>query len=131
MFHYGRARFTDEEFDAQGIDAEQRHLLEYMANQEVGHATVIGNMLQGQGAKMCKYRYDFETVQEFIQFSAVRLSSCVCVYPSFPLAYALVLFNRSLLDGVNLVFMDFCRPSTLDLPLSCFCNPSPSKLVNK
>lgn len=129
MFHYGRARFTDEEFDAQGIDAEQRHLLEYMANQEVGHATVIGNMLQGQGAKMCKYRYDFETVQEFIQFSAVRrLSLCV------PILFPLLTFgtlNRSLLDGVNPEFMDFCRPSTLDLPLSCFCNPSPSKLVNK
>jgi hypothetical protein len=89
LFHYGLARFSPEEFEAQGIDAEQQHLIEFMANQEgesderepcsqmltfliaVGHSTLLTNILQGAGAKQCKYRYNFETVQEFIQFCAV------------------------------------------------------------
>jgi hypothetical protein len=28
LFHYGLARFSDEEFEAHGINAEQRHLIE-------------------------------------------------------------------------------------------------------
>jgi hypothetical protein len=37
----------------------------------VGHSTLLTNILQGRGAKQCKYRYNFETVQEFVQFCAV------------------------------------------------------------
>jgi len=38
-----------------------------MANQEVGHATLLSNILQGMGAKQCQYRYDFADVPSFIQ----------------------------------------------------------------
>lgn len=34
LFHYALARFSPEEFEAAGIDAEQQHLIEYMGNQE-------------------------------------------------------------------------------------------------
>lgn len=37
----------------------------------VGHSTLLSNILQGRGAKQCKYRYNFETVQEFVQFCAI------------------------------------------------------------
>jgi hypothetical protein len=68
-FHYALAKFSIEEWEAAGITAEDRYLIEYMADQEVGHATVIQNMLQGQGAQPCNYTYPFETVREFIDFS--------------------------------------------------------------
>jgi hypothetical protein len=42
-----------------------------MANQEVGHSTLLSNILQGAGAKQCTYAYDFQSVPEFIQFCAV------------------------------------------------------------
>lgn len=68
LFHYGLARFSDQEFDEAGINAEGRFLIQYMADQEVGHATVIQNILQGRGARPCTYRYNFNTVREFIDF---------------------------------------------------------------
>jgi len=37
--------FSDEEFEASGITAADRFLLEFMADQEVGHATLISHML--------------------------------------------------------------------------------------
>ena len=69
LFHYGLAKFSDDEFDEAGIDAEQRYLLQFMAEQEVGHATLIQTLLQGNGAKQCNYTYPFNTVREFIDFS--------------------------------------------------------------
>ena len=39
-----------------------------MAEQEVGHATLISNILQGRGAKQCQYQYPFATVREFVDF---------------------------------------------------------------
>ncbi|KAL4914806.1 hypothetical protein BDW62DRAFT_219885 [Aspergillus aurantiobrunneus] len=38
LFHDGLARFTDEEFTAAGLVPEARSLIEFMANQETGHA---------------------------------------------------------------------------------------------
>jgi hypothetical protein len=45
LFHHGLAQFSVEEFEAAGIDAEDRFLIEFMADQEVGHATMITNIL--------------------------------------------------------------------------------------
>ncbi|KAM5342170.1 hypothetical protein ACJ41O_015201 [Fusarium nematophilum] len=45
------------EFDAYGIGAEDRYLIEYMAEQEVGHATVITNMLGAKAPRQCTYDY--------------------------------------------------------------------------
>ncbi|KAH6913461.1 Rds1 protein [Coprinopsis sp. MPI-PUGE-AT-0042] len=61
LFHYdGLARFSDEEFEEVGIGAEERFLLQHMADQEVGH-----------GARPCTYQYPISTVREFLQFSQV------------------------------------------------------------
>jgi hypothetical protein len=74
LFHYGLARFSVEEFEAQGINAEQRSLIQFMADQEVGHAAMLTNILtgspQGSPAKQCTYKYDFNTVSEWIEFCA-------------------------------------------------------------
>ncbi|KAJ7290166.1 Rds1 protein [Mycena rebaudengoi] len=68
LFHYGLARFSEEEFDAAGINAEDRFLIEFMADQEVGHATMLTNILGPTAAKPCNYTYDFNTVREFVDF---------------------------------------------------------------
>lgn len=69
LFHWGLATFSDEEFDAYGINAEDRHLIEHMADQEVGHATVVSNMLGPQAPKQCTYNYPVSNVAEFIDFN--------------------------------------------------------------
>jgi len=45
LFHYGLAKFSVEEFEAAGLYAEDRFLIEFMADQEVGHATLLSNIL--------------------------------------------------------------------------------------
>lgn len=37
--------FSDAEFEAAGLGAHDRFLIEFMADQEVGHATLISNIL--------------------------------------------------------------------------------------
>ncbi|KZT72231.1 hypothetical protein DAEQUDRAFT_736363 [Daedalea quercina L-15889] len=72
LFHHGLAQFSAEEFQAEGLNADDTFLIEYMADQEVGHATAIANMLGPKNAsKSCEYSYPFETVREFLQFSEV------------------------------------------------------------
>lgn len=44
LFHWGLATFSVEDFEAAGLTAEDRFLLQYMANQEVGHATLLTNV---------------------------------------------------------------------------------------
>lgn len=69
LFHWGLATFSDEEFEAYGINAENRYLIQFMAEQEVGHATVITNMLGPQAPKQCTYNYPVTNVREFIDFN--------------------------------------------------------------
>jgi hypothetical protein len=71
LFHYGLARFSAEEFDAAGINAADRFLIEFMADQEVGHATLLNNILQTRGAKQCEYRYNFNDIKGWIETCAL------------------------------------------------------------
>lgn len=57
LFHDGLARFTDEEFIAAGLGPEARSLIEFMADQESGHATLLTNMLGSAAPKECKYNF--------------------------------------------------------------------------
>ncbi|PKS05928.1 hypothetical protein jhhlp_007761 [Lomentospora prolificans] len=69
LFHWGLTQFSDEEFEAAGITAEDRFLLQHMADQEIGHATVITNMLGPQAPRQCTYNYPVSSVQEYFDFS--------------------------------------------------------------
>jgi len=40
-----------------------------MANQEIGHATVLTNMLGPQAPKQCNYNYPVSKVREYINFN--------------------------------------------------------------
>ncbi|KAF9552296.1 Rds1 protein [Agrocybe pediades] len=69
LFHHGLAKFSVEEFEAAGLNAEDRYLIQFMAEQEVGHAMLLTNILGPErAAKQCTYRYPFETVREFVDF---------------------------------------------------------------
>lgn len=68
LFHDGLARFSDDEFKAAGLDPEVRSLIQFMANQEVGHATLLSNMLGEAAPKQCVYNYPYRTVREWVDF---------------------------------------------------------------
>ena len=68
LFNEGLRRFSDEEFESVGINATERALIQIMANQEIGHAAVISNMLGPNAPEMCEYQYPFETVHDFVDF---------------------------------------------------------------
>lgn len=64
----GLRRFSVEEFEEAGLDEADRELIKFMAEQEIGHATLITNMLGPSAPKQCEYWYPFETVREFFDF---------------------------------------------------------------
>lgn len=69
LFHNGLARFSVQDFQNAGLTAEDRALIEFMADQEIGHATLLTNMLGPESApKQCTYNYPYTTVREFIDF---------------------------------------------------------------
>lgn len=69
LFHYGLATYSVEDFEAAGLTAEDRYLLQFMAEQEVGHATLLTNMLGPNAPKQCTYNYPSMNVREYIDFS--------------------------------------------------------------
>lgn len=68
LFHDGLARFSEAEFTAAGLTAEDRYLIQFMAEQELGHATMISNILGARAPKQCSYIYPYTNVREFVDF---------------------------------------------------------------
>lgn len=68
LFHNGLATFSVEDFEAAGLKAEDRFLIEFMADQESGHATLITNILGAEAPAQCTYNYPYTTVREFVDF---------------------------------------------------------------
>ncbi|KIJ51443.1 hypothetical protein M422DRAFT_74299 [Sphaerobolus stellatus SS14] len=69
LFHNALARFSVRDFENAGLTAEDRFLIEYMADQELGHAITLSNLLGSNATKPCNYSYPFTNVKEFIDFS--------------------------------------------------------------
>lgn len=44
LFHNMLARFSTQDFEAAGLNADDRFLIEHMADQEIGHAIAITNV---------------------------------------------------------------------------------------
>ncbi|KAJ5476937.1 hypothetical protein N7475_002666 [Penicillium sp. IBT 31633x] len=70
LFHYGLEVFSEQDFVDAGLTAEDRNLIEYMAIQEAGHATLLSNMLGETAPNQCTYDYTFKTVREFLDFNS-------------------------------------------------------------
>jgi Ferritin-like domain len=68
LFHDGLARFSEEEFEDAGLTAEDRFLIQFMADQEIGHATLLTNILGANAPVQCTYNYPYTTVREFLDF---------------------------------------------------------------
>lgn len=69
LFNYGLAQFSMADFEELGLSAEDRYLLQFMGEQEVGHATLLTNMLGASAPKQCTYNYPVSNLQEYIDFS--------------------------------------------------------------
>ncbi|KAH7139232.1 ferritin-like domain-containing protein [Dendryphion nanum] len=69
LFNNGLAVFSEEEFLAAGLTAEDRAYIAFMADQETGHATLLTNMLGEAAPVQCTYNYPYRTVREFIDFN--------------------------------------------------------------
>lgn len=68
LFHDGLKKFTDAEFEAAGLGPEARSLIEFMADQESSHATLLTNMLGERAPAQCYYDYPYKTVREWVDF---------------------------------------------------------------
>lgn len=68
LFYAGLKRFSTKDFEDAGLTAEDRALIQFMGDQEIGHAALITNMLGPRAPKECEYQYPFKTVREFIDF---------------------------------------------------------------
>ncbi|CAH7669703.1 protein rds1 [Phakopsora pachyrhizi] len=69
LFRYALRRFSPSEFREAGLNVSDRVLVNFMADQEVSHATVLSNILGPRAAKPCQYEYPFNTVRGFIDFA--------------------------------------------------------------
>jgi hypothetical protein len=71
IFHNILASFSEEDFTAAGLTPSDRFLIEFMADQEAGHATLLSNLLGGPGGAtpQCNYNYPFTTVHEAFDFT--------------------------------------------------------------
>jgi len=72
LFNYGLVRFSAEEFQEAGLGPQETSLLRFMAQQEVGHATLLSNILGPGAAGSCTYNYTgaFSNVREYLDFNA-------------------------------------------------------------
>lgn len=70
LFNYGIAKFSEAEFATQNMTADDISLLRFFAEQEIGHATLLSNMLGEKAPHKCTYHYDFNNnISEFIDFN--------------------------------------------------------------
>ncbi|KAK3641436.1 hypothetical protein LTR56_011249 [Elasticomyces elasticus] len=71
LFNNGVATFTEEDWAAAGLGPEDVSLIQFMAQQEQGHATLLGNMLGETAPPQCTYDYPFTNVREFVDFNQI------------------------------------------------------------
>jgi hypothetical protein len=71
LFHNILATFSEKDFTSAGLTASDRYLIEFMADQEAGHATLISSLLGGPGGAtpQCTYNYPYTTVHEAFDFA--------------------------------------------------------------
>lgn len=69
LFHHGLAKYSEKDFTDYGLTAEDRYLLQFMAEQEVGHATILTNMLGPHAPVQCAYNYPDTNLHEYIDFN--------------------------------------------------------------
>ncbi|XHG04663.1 hypothetical protein AWENTII_007914 [Aspergillus wentii] len=66
VFNHGLSRFSEADFLKAGLNAEDRYLIQFMAEQEIGHAALLRNLLGPKAPRPCNYTFPFRTIQEFV-----------------------------------------------------------------
>ncbi|EEB06535.1 fungal protein [Schizosaccharomyces japonicus yFS275] len=69
LFNWGLTAFSQQEFQQAGINEDYQHLIRFMAQQEIGHAELISNMLGPSAPKACTYNFNFTSVGEYLTFA--------------------------------------------------------------
>ncbi|OAX83257.1 hypothetical protein ACJ72_02387 [Emergomyces africanus] len=70
LFKYGLSRFSEREFRRAGLTEEDRYLIQFMSEQEIGHATLLSNIIGRAAPMQCNYNYpNFTDVREWLDFS--------------------------------------------------------------
>lgn len=69
LFRYGLSQYSEADFRSIGLNSEDRYLLEFMAEQEVGHATLLTNLLGAEAPVQCTYNYPVSNLREYIDFN--------------------------------------------------------------
>ncbi|KAK9370361.1 ferritin-like domain-containing protein [Lipomyces kononenkoae] len=68
LFESGLRNFSTSDFQQVGLDANDRALIQFMAEQERGHIMLIQNILGPSAVNQCNYTYPYRTVLEFVDF---------------------------------------------------------------
>ncbi|KAK4570293.1 hypothetical protein LTR86_002373 [Recurvomyces mirabilis] len=71
VFNNGVATFSDEDWAAAGLTPEDVSLIQFMAQQEQGHATLLSNMLGETAPPQCTYNYPYTNAREFVDFNQI------------------------------------------------------------
>ncbi|GJJ08378.1 hypothetical protein Clacol_002592 [Clathrus columnatus] len=72
LFYYGYSRFSRQDFQNAGLNDDDRYLIKFMGDQELGHARAISNLAgDGNATQPCNYSYPFNDVRGFIDFSQI------------------------------------------------------------
>ncbi|CAG7928918.1 unnamed protein product [Penicillium olsonii] len=68
LFLDGLRLFNESDFQAAGLSSSDRELIQFMAQQELGHVTMLSNILGLRAPQQCSYIYPYTNVKEFIDF---------------------------------------------------------------
>ena len=70
LFNYGLVRFSQQDFFDAGFTPGDIDLLRFMGQQEIGHATLITNILGANAPLPCNYTYpNFTSVKDYLNFN--------------------------------------------------------------
>ncbi|KAK1050070.1 hypothetical protein LTR74_017145 [Friedmanniomyces endolithicus] len=69
LFNDGIATFSMEDWLSAGLTAEDVSMIQFMAQQEQGHATLLTNMLGVTAPPQCTYNFPYTTPREFVDFN--------------------------------------------------------------
>lgn len=69
LFLNAANQFSEGDYSAAGLTTDDRNLLHFFGTQEIGHATVLSNLLGAKAPKPCKYDYPYSDVSSYLSFN--------------------------------------------------------------
>lgn len=69
LFLHAANAFSQEDFKQAGLTSDDVSLLRFFGQQEIGHATVLSNLLGAKAPKTCRYEYPYTDVRSYLRFN--------------------------------------------------------------